>query len=183
MIMAGSFHGTRTTGTVSVCEIACIIGKRLDSSFKPCCRSTQSASKPWRAMTSAVKLLGTESQPSVTHFPSRQICLILFVRTVVPPVIAWRRASCAPHQPGRLCDTIQLRPLIVGRYAVAGHRRREPALRTEREPLQRNHPRGFLDARAELGHGLDARLLRRDQSEHHDPVLGDGAERLEAARP
>src|SRR5215813_5010171 len=139
MIMAGSFHGTRTTGTVSVCEIACIIGKRLDSSLRPCCRSTQSASKPWRAMTSAVKLLGTESQPSVTHFPSRQICLILFVRTVVPPVIAWRRASCAPHQPGRLCDTIQLQPLIVGRYAVAGHRRREPALRTEREPLQRNH--------------------------------------------
>ena len=26
MMVAGSFHGTRTTGTVSVCEIACSIG-------------------------------------------------------------------------------------------------------------------------------------------------------------
>jgi hypothetical protein len=33
-----------------------------------------------------VKPFGTESQPRVTHFPSRQICLILFGRTVAPRV-------------------------------------------------------------------------------------------------
>ena len=46
MMMAGSFHGTRTTGTVSVCEIACSIGQRSLKSVSPCCMSTQSASKP-----------------------------------------------------------------------------------------------------------------------------------------
>src|SRR5436189_124056 len=49
MIVAGSFHGTRTTGTVSVCEIACSIGHTSFMSVSPCCMSTTSASKPWRA--------------------------------------------------------------------------------------------------------------------------------------
>jgi hypothetical protein len=86
MIVAGSFHGTRTIGTVSVCEIACSIGHTSFMSVSPCCMSTHSASKPWRAMTSAVKPCETESQPSVTKRPSLQICLILFGRTVTPRV-------------------------------------------------------------------------------------------------
>src|SRR5580692_4297438 len=36
-------------------------------------------------MTSAVNPWDTESQPSVTHCPSRHICLILFGR-IVPPL-------------------------------------------------------------------------------------------------
>src|SRR5262245_46573833 len=88
----------------------------------------------------------------------------------------------SPHEPGRLRDTAELHPLILGRHTVTGHRRGEPALRAEREPLEWNHPRGFLDARAQLVDGLDPRLLRRDQPEHHDPVVGHDAERLEAAR-
>src|SRR5712691_10218080 len=82
MIVAGSFHGTLTTGTVSVCEIACSIGHTSLMSVVPCCMSTQRASKPWRAMTSAVNPWDTDSQPRVTNFPSRHICLILFGRTV-----------------------------------------------------------------------------------------------------
>ena len=84
MIAAGSFQATRTTGTVSVCEIACSIGATSFISDVPCCRSTHRASKPWRAMTSAVNPWETESQPSVTHFPAFHICLILFGRMVVP---------------------------------------------------------------------------------------------------
>ena len=87
MMMAGSFHGTRTTGTVSVWEIACSIGQRSLKSVSPCCMSTQSASKPWRAMTSAVKPLGTESQPRDTHLFSRHICLIRFGRIIAPRVV------------------------------------------------------------------------------------------------
>jgi hypothetical protein len=90
MIVAGSFHGTRTMGTVSVWEMACSIGHTSFMSVRPCCMSTQSASKPCRAMISAVKPWDTESQPSVTNRPSRQICLILFGRTVTPRVVMWR---------------------------------------------------------------------------------------------
>ncbi len=78
MIAAGSFQATRTTGTVSVCEIACSIGATSLISAVPCWRSTHRASKPCRAMTSAVNPWDTESQPSVTHFFARHISLILF---------------------------------------------------------------------------------------------------------
>src|SRR4030095_9540494 len=89
MIVGGSFHGTRTTGTVSVCEMACSIGHTSFMSVSPCCMSTTSASKPWRAMTSAVNPWDTESHPIVTHFPSLHICFILFGRTVVPLCDWW----------------------------------------------------------------------------------------------
>src|SRR5215208_5600877 len=82
MMVAGSFHGTRTTGTVSVCETAWSMGKTSLMLVVPCCMSTHSASKPWRAITSAVSPWDTESQPIVTHLPSRHICLILFGRIV-----------------------------------------------------------------------------------------------------
>ena len=109
MMMAGSFHGTRTTGTVSVWEIACSIGQRSPKSVSPCCMSTQSASKPWRAMTSAVKPLGTESQPRDTHLFSRHSCLIRFGRIVAPRVVGVsgepgkrRERSTSPGAPRRL---------------------------------------------------------------------------------
>src|SRR5665213_2369475 len=87
MMEAGSFHATRTTGTVSVCEIAWSMGPTSFISAVPCCRSTHRASKPWRAMTSAVNPWDTESQPRVAHFPSRHSCLILFGRMAVPLVL------------------------------------------------------------------------------------------------
>ena len=46
IIAAGSFHATRTNGTVSVCDIACSIGRTSFISDVPCCKSTHKASKP-----------------------------------------------------------------------------------------------------------------------------------------
>ncbi len=69
MIVGGSFHGTRTTGTVSVCEMAWSIGHTSFMSVSPCCMSTTSASKPCRAMISAVNPWDTESHPMVTARP------------------------------------------------------------------------------------------------------------------
>jgi hypothetical protein len=83
MMVAESFHGTRTTGTVSVCEMACSIGQTSDMSVVPCCMSTHRVSKPWRAITSAVKPWEIESQPMVTHVSSRHNCLIRFGRIVL----------------------------------------------------------------------------------------------------
>src|SRR5215471_19370812 len=68
MMMAGSFHGTRTMGTVSVCEMACSIGQSVLMSVNP-----------W----------DTESQPIVTHVFSRHICLTRLGRTVTPRVVDW----------------------------------------------------------------------------------------------
>ena len=107
MMAAGSFHATRTNGTVSVCEMACSMGRTLPSSEVPCCKSTHSASKPWRAMISAEKLWAMESQPKVEGLPSRHICLILFSRIVAPSFIrAFVRCYLARSLPekGRACS-------------------------------------------------------------------------------
>src|SRR5215510_16306489 len=93
MMVAGSFHGTRTTGTVSVCEIACSIGQTSFISVVPCCMSMHRVSKPCRAMTSAVNPWEIESQPIVTYCPARHICLILFGRTVAPLVVVMAKRS------------------------------------------------------------------------------------------
>jgi len=54
MIVAGSFHATRTTGTVSVCEIACSMGQTLFISAVPCCKSMPNpASRTYPLATSA----------------------------------------------------------------------------------------------------------------------------------
>src|SRR4029434_5512500 len=93
MMVAGSFHGTRTTGTVSVCEIACSIGQTSLISVVPCCMSMHSVSKPCRAMTSAVNPWEIESQPIVTYCSARHICLILFGRTVTPLIVVMEERS------------------------------------------------------------------------------------------
>ncbi len=86
MMVSGWFQATRTNGTVSVCETAWSMGNRSFNSLLPCCMSMQSASNPWRAITSAVSPWDTDSHPKVAHFPSRHICLILFDRMVFPSV-------------------------------------------------------------------------------------------------
>src|SRR4051794_8304674 len=114
MIAAGSFHATRTTGTVSVCEIACSIGRTSFISAVPCCRSMHRASNPCRAMTSAVIPSDTESQPSVTHRPSRHICLILFGRIVTPLVLFIDpiASDTLPENQGRVTPAIHDRGRI-----------------------------------------------------------------------
>src|SRR5499433_3402599 len=93
MMVAGSFHGTRTTGTVSVCEIACSIGKTSLISAMPCCMSMHRVSKFCCVITFAVNPWEIESQPIVTYCPVRHICLILFGRTVAPPVVVMAERS------------------------------------------------------------------------------------------
>src|SRR5215475_6370155 len=106
MIAAGSFQATRTTGTVSVCEIACNSGATSFISEVPCWRSTHRASKPWRAMTSAVRPCETETQPRVGHLPAFHICLILFWRMVA---LSRFRAHHRPIDGAEHCNFLELR--------------------------------------------------------------------------
>ena len=83
MMVAGSFHGTRTNGTVGLRDR--LHRQRWFISTVPCWRSTQSASKPpWRAITSAENPWAMDSQPNVAHLLLRQISLILFARIAIP---------------------------------------------------------------------------------------------------
>src|SRR5215210_7607089 len=82
----GSFHGTRTKGTVSVVEIACSICTRLASSTGPCCMSTVRLSHPACAITSAEKELGTCNHPFTTVPPSRQMLFRRFSLILVSPL-------------------------------------------------------------------------------------------------
>jgi hypothetical protein len=50
-----------------------------------------SASKPWRAITSALSPWEMASHPSVAHRPDRQISLILFLRIDLPPDCVFHR--------------------------------------------------------------------------------------------
>src|SRR5207245_10200066 len=109
MIVGGSFHGTRTTGTVSVCEIACSIGQTSLMSVVPYCMSTQRASKPWRAITSAVKTGDTERQPRGTNFPTRHIYLILFGRTGTTHPLVHEPRPARPQPRGGLQRTLRWR--------------------------------------------------------------------------
>src|SRR4030095_11584963 len=140
MMVAGSFHGTRTTGTVSVCEMACSIGHTSFMSVSPCCMSTQRASKPWRAITSAVKPWDTDSQPRVTNFPSRHICLILFGRTVAPRLLEISpraKRSTLDGRPGR-------QPPLELSSAPHRPRRVHLGIHDVERPLAGQHARHFL---------------------------------------
>ncbi len=90
MMIEGSFHGTRTKGIVDVVEIACSIGTAVPKSVAPCCVSTQSQSKPWCAITSALMLLGMLSQPPIWGLPASRFCLTVFGRMRVPPLLSER---------------------------------------------------------------------------------------------
>src|SRR6185295_9637596 len=60
---------------------------------------------------------------------------------------------------------------------------REAALRTEREAIERDERRRFLDPRLQILDGLHPLQLRAHESEDDDAPVGDVAERLERARP
>src|SRR3954463_10777962 len=125
MIVAGSFHGTRTSGVVSVCETACSMETRSLMPVVPCCRSMHSASKPWRAITSAEKLLAMEIQPSVTGLPALHICLILFGRIEIPFTCEWT-AAVRRGRNGAALQTENITPCLPGRWdeSCGGGRRR-----------------------------------------------------------
>src|SRR5437870_3661450 len=80
---AGSFQGTRTSGTVLVVEMPCSIVTIVWYSIMPCCMSTTSESQPAWAMTSAEKPAGMPSQLLTTALPSAQISLIRFARAIL----------------------------------------------------------------------------------------------------
>ena len=55
MIVAGSFHFTRTNGIVSVVEMASSMWIAVSYSISPCCVSITSQSKSMCAIASALK--------------------------------------------------------------------------------------------------------------------------------
>src|SRR6266542_5625790 len=112
------------------------------------------------------------SERTPTRRPSRLIGCLHSVAEV----------ESRPDEPGGFCHARELAMLILGGDTVAGHGRGEAALRAHGEAVERDQPRGLRDALPQLIDGLDARLLRRHQPEHDEPVLGDRAQRLEAPR-
>src|SRR5262245_47213047 len=97
----------------------------------------------------------------------------------------WRMANdkcLPPHFARGLGHQPQLRFLISFGQQIALHRRREPALRAYREPLQRHKSGSFLDAALQLALAFGFGLLRADQSEHYGAVFRHLGQRFETAR-
>src|SRR5258708_28943981 len=105
----------------------------------------------------------------------------VFMCPLLPRPTGPGRSRVAPHRPYDAGHQPQLLGLLLRRDAVALHRRREAALRAQREAVQRQVPRRLLDARAHLVVGLQPRLLGRHQAQHHGAVLRHVAQRLEPA--
>jgi hypothetical protein len=99
-----------------------------------------------------------------------------------PPNGGGSRSSLAPHEPGRAHDQLELVPLVVHAERVPHDRRRESALRAEREALEPDQTGRLPDAGLELLLRLPARRLRGHEPEHHQLVVGHEAQRVEAAR-
>src|SRR5438105_9645227 len=89
--------------------------------------------------------------------------------------------SAPPDEPRDFGHALELAPLIVGRDAVAFHRRGEAALRAQRQPLDRHVLGGGLEAPAELVHGLESRFLRGHQPQHDLAVGRHRTQPLEVA--
>src|SRR6266849_5331933 len=85
------------------------------------------------------------------------------------------RASHPSHQ-------FELLALLRRGQAVALHGGGEPALRAERQPLERHVARRFRDPPLQLVLSLERRLLARHEAEDDDPVLRYVPQGLEPAR-
>src|SRR5712691_4409249 len=92
-------------------------------------------------------------------------------------------ASSLPYCGRGPGDHLQLGPLDLGRDLIPDDGRGEPALRRERQALQRNETGGFADPADQLLDGFPAGRLRGDQAQDDHPILRDGSQRLERARP
>src|SRR5512134_1743881 len=93
----------------------------------------------------------------------------------------YSRSAATPDLGRRLDDERELALLVVRGNPVAFYRAREPALRAQREPLERNEPRRLVDAALELVLRLEPRLLGGDEPEHRGLPRAEVAERLERA--
>ena len=71
LMMAGSFHWTRTTGIVSLPSIACSWASSVCRSPCPCSMSMRSQSNPARLMISALIPLHRWSHAPAVGRPSR----------------------------------------------------------------------------------------------------------------
>src|SRR5829696_1030212 len=92
-------------------------------------------------------------------------------------------AISAPDLVRDLAEQIELRLLVVEGDQIARQRRGEPALRAERQALQRDVLGGLLDPLLELVGILQLGLLGGDQAEHDGLPLGYEAQGLERPGP
>src|SRR5207248_1036612 len=90
--------------------------------------------------------------------------------------------ASAPYLSGRLRDDAKLGPFIVDRERVAEHRRREPALRRDREALEGDVTARSVDPSRQFVGGLEIRPLGCDQAEDHPTVARYAHEWLETPR-
>src|ERR1051326_8431888 len=92
---------------------------------------------------------------------------------------AWKDVSSTGPDPARGVDEqLELAALVVPREEVAARGRGEPALRAQREALDRHVPARLLDPAQELVLRLELRRLRRDQPEGDGLPARREAERL-----
>ena len=83
MSSIGSFHGTRTMGTVLVVEMACSMNWRLWISKAECSASRTSQSKPMWAIISAERVPSRRIQVPIEGLPARRRAFAMFVRAMV----------------------------------------------------------------------------------------------------
>ena len=81
---------------------------------------------------------------------------------------------CADHE-------IELCPLLVFREKVASGNAREPALSRQRKLIQRHKFASSFDAAKQIGLVLKRCCFRRNQANHDPLILGNKAQRFEAA--
>src|SRR5439155_6979291 len=94
--------------------------------------------------------------------------------------LVWLRPA-APNRLRGPDDDLELAALVLDRNAVSQDRRRETALRTQRQALEGDEAAGLSHAPFETLDGLHSRRLRRDEAEDHGLVLRDLRECVERA--
>src|SRR5436309_7412378 len=94
--------------------------------------------------------------------------------------LVWLRPA-APNRLRGPDDDLELAALVLDRNAVSQDRRRETALRTQRQTLEGDDAARLSQAPFEALDGLHPRRLRRDEAEDHRLVLRDLPQRVERA--
>src|SRR5207249_393259 len=94
--------------------------------------------------------------------------------------LVWLRPA-APNRLRGPDDDLELAALVLDRNAVSQDRRRETALRTQRQTLEGDDAARLSHAPFEALDGLHPPRLRRDEAEDHRLVLRDLPQRVERA--
>src|SRR5215470_13314849 len=129
--------------------------------------------------TMTASRIGAGATPSKS-VPQR-IARILISPLLRAPSIRGAPSRAAPDSAGRLGHQGELRVLVGRRDEIALFGRGEPALRAQREPLERHERRGLANPPLELRPALQRSVLGRHEPEHDGPVVGYVLQRLEAA--